>query len=146
MGRIRVISLALVAGLAACDAWETATPPTPPPPAPIAETAPPSFEDNGCLGYLLLSRAAILEGRAEGDSAALEAPVAAWRARGRQTLSADELVQYETSSLAEHGEEGAHAIAERARECAISAPASQGQQQDGDGEDEGEARSNDAQP
>jgi hypothetical protein len=128
------ISLVLAAGLAGCDAWETAPPPAPPSPAPIAATAPPSFEDNGCLGYLLLNRAAVLEGRAEGDSAALEAPIAAWRARGRQTLSAEELVQYETSSVAEHSDEGAQAITARARECVISAPASQAQEQEGEGE------------
>ena len=47
MARLSAISVVLIAGLAACDAWETAPPPAPPPPAPIAETAPPSFEDNG---------------------------------------------------------------------------------------------------
>lgn len=128
MRQVFLTALGAAMLLAACDAWETAPPPPPPQPAPITETAPPAFEDNGCLGYLLLQRAAILEGRAEGSSGALEAPIAAWRARGAQTLSAEELTQYETSSVAAHGDEGAEAIATRAGECAASAP-SQGEQQ-----------------
>ncbi len=121
--RAVVMSLSAAAALllAGCDAWETAPPPTPQP-APVIEAAAPSFEDDNCLGYLLLQRAAIAQGRAEGDAAALDAPIEAWRARGAQTLSAEELTQYETSSVAELGDSGADLIAERAQECVTGAP------------------------
>jgi hypothetical protein len=114
------VSAALVLG--ACDAWETATPPPVPPPAPIAETAPPSFEDNSCLGYLLLQRAAVVEGRAQGEVAALGTAITAWRARGAAALSADELAQYETSSVAVLDDESSSVIGERAQACVTSAP------------------------
>lgn len=107
--------------LGACDAWETAPPP-PPTKAAVVETAPPTFEDNSCLGFLLLQRAAIAGGRAQGDVAPIETALAAWRAQGAQTLSADELAQYETSSVAVSDNENAQTIAERAQACVISAP------------------------
>lgn len=122
--RFLVVSFSLgAAGLmAACDAWETAPPPAPSPPPAALEAAAPSFEDNGCLAYLLLQRTAVVQGRAEGEAAALDPPIAAWRAQGAQTLSAEELTQYETSSIAEHGGDGASVIAERAEACVTSAP------------------------
>jgi hypothetical protein len=121
--RRMLMSLTLVAAplLAACDAWETAPPPQPRP-APVAAAAPPTFEDNGCLGYLLLQRAAIAGARAEGDAAALDPPIAAWRARGAQTLSAEELAQYETTSVANQSDDTAEVIAERAAACVTDAP------------------------
>jgi len=108
--------------LGACDAWETATPPAPPPAAPLEAAAPPSFEDGGCLAYLLLRRAAISAGRAQGDAAALDAAIAAWRARGAQEMTSEELAQYEVSSMATRDDESADAIAARATECVASAP------------------------
>jgi hypothetical protein len=115
-------SVGAAALLAACDAWETATPPPTPPRSTMAAPAPPSFEDNGCLAYLQIRRAAILDGRAQGDAAALDAPIAAWRARGAQTLSADELAQYEASSTVVHEVQSAGTIAERAEACVRDAP------------------------
>lgn len=107
--------------LGACDAWETAPPPAPSTAA-VVETAPPTFEDNSCLGFLLLQRAAITGGRAQGDVAPIESAIAGWRAQGEQTLSADELSQYETSSIAVSDDENAQTIAERAQACVTSAP------------------------
>lgn len=122
--RLSFLTLAISASvlLAACDAWETAPPPPPPDPAAVAETAPPTFEDNSCLGFLLLQRAAVTGGRAQGDTAVIEAAIAAWRARGAQTLSADELAQYETSSVAVSDDESAQTITDRAEACVTSAP------------------------
>jgi hypothetical protein len=107
--------------LGACDAWETAPPPAPSTAA-VAETAPPTFEDNSCLGFLLLQRAAIAGGRAQGDVAAVSAAIAAWRARGGETLTADEMPQYETSSKAVSDDDNAQTIGERAQACVTSAP------------------------
>ncbi len=122
---MRRLILSMIVGaaplLAACDAWETAPPPQPAP-ASVVPAAPPSFEDNGCLGYLLLYRAAILSGSVQGEAGALEAPIAAWRARGAETLSTEQLAQYETTSVTSQGDDGAEVIAERAQECVTSAP------------------------
>lgn len=111
-----------IAALVLLVACEPAPSPEAPPPPTIPQTRLETFEDNGCLGYLLLQRAAILEGRAQGNAAALDAPIAAWRAAGTQILSADELAQYEATSVAVQGSEAAEVIATRAASCVTSAP------------------------
>jgi hypothetical protein len=118
---MRIASLVTVAAalvlLAACT-----------PPAQQSRDAPPAaettemFNDNGCLGYLLLQRAAMGENRASGDVAPLEAATAAWRASARHTLTADELAQYEASSFAVQDDETAEHIAARAAACVADAP------------------------
>jgi hypothetical protein len=108
-----------VMALAACD---PAPEPKAPEPPIVPENRLETFEDTGCLGYLLLQRTAISEGRAQGDTAALDAAVAAWRGAGTGILSADELAQYEATSVAVQRSEPADVIAERAAGCVTSAP------------------------
>lgn len=107
-------AMAALAGLGAC------TPPAPDAEAPPAETA--TFEDGGCLGYLLLQRSAIAEGRAQGDEAALGTALEAWRASADGTLSATELAQYEASSAAVQDDAGATTIESEAARCVATAP------------------------
>lgn len=106
----RVLISAFALALAACgQSSETQ----------IAETQ--TFEDGGCLGVLLAHRAAVNEGRAEGDSAALTSAIEAWRTAGRAVLSADELAQYEASSFSgEHAD--VEAVGERAEVCLARTP------------------------
>ena len=81
-----------------------------------------TFEDSGCIGALLVHRAAVNEGRAEGDSAALTAALDAWRAAARAQLSADELAHFEASSFAVESNTDAEEIELRADNCVASAP------------------------
>jgi hypothetical protein len=110
---LRSMSAALAAAalLAACNALPVPT---------AAEAA--GFDDNGCLGVLLLQRNAVLEGRALGDEGALRAAIGAWRMSARGYLTADELAQFEASSFAVHDDQTPEIITERAAQCVADAP------------------------
>jgi len=107
---------AFVLALAACGPTTTE--------APIAETpvTVETFEDGGCLGVLLAHRAAVTEGRAQGDAAALTAAIEAWRTAGSAILSANELAQYEASSFAGESHEHDDVVTERANICFARTP------------------------
>jgi|GEM_PF-3220143 len=96
------------------------------PPAPDAETPEQAqiatFEDGGCLGYLLLQRAAIAEGRAQGDEAALGTALEAWRASADDVLSTTGLAQYEASSVAVQDDADAATLETEAARCVADAP------------------------
>lgn len=111
-----VAAVAAVVSLGAC---------TPPAPAPQAEPEVlASFEDGGCIAVLQHQRAAVTEGRAQGDEATLTAAITGWRASAAGALTADELAQYEASSLAVEGNATPEQLAERASACIANAPQS----------------------
>lgn len=114
---MRIIFAAAMASMAALA---SCTPPPQETEAPAAQTA--SFEDGGCLGYLLLQRTAIAEGRAQGDEAVLGTALEAWRAAADGSLSATELAQYEASSVAVQDDAGATTIESEAARCVAIAP------------------------
>lgn len=110
-----VLAYSALALLAAC------TPPaSEPAPAAIEEVV--TFEDGNCLGYLILQRTAIAEGRAQGDEAALGTALEAWRASASGTLRSMELAQYEASSIAVHDDTDAATLATEAARCVATAP------------------------
>lgn len=80
-----------------------------------------TFEDNGCIGALLAHRAAVIQG-ADGDAAALTAALERWRTAALQTLSADELAQFEASSFAVEQNADAEDLAAQASSCVANAP------------------------
>ncbi|MEZ6022476.1 MAG: hypothetical protein R3C16_03450 [Hyphomonadaceae bacterium] len=89
---------------------------------PTDEVAAPRFEDGGCLGVLMAHRAAVNEGRAEGDPTTLTLAIEAYRQAGRATLSAEELAAYEASSFVAEGYADAEALGERAEICLEQTP------------------------
>ena len=53
-----------------------------------------------CMAYLSLQSAAVVNGGASGDAAALDTANAAWRALAEQKYTAEELAQYFASTVA----------------------------------------------
>lgn len=113
--RITMLALAAIA-LAACSQQA---------PAPSENEVPQSatFEDNGCIGVLLAHRAVVIQSNGEGDAAALTAALERWRAAAQQTLSADELAQFEASSFAVEQNADAEDLAAQSATCVATAPA-----------------------
>lgn len=115
---MRLVSFAAAVAalmLAACDN-------TPAPPEPVATETITAFEDGGCIGVLMLQRAAVIEGRAEGDAAALTEAISDWRTAAATQLSGAELNQYEASSIAVEDDLPADVLADRAEVCVTTAP------------------------
>lgn len=94
-----------------------------PPPAGSEAPQRATFEDNGCIGALLAHRAVVIQGSVDGDAAALTAALESWRIAARQTLSADELAQFEASSFAVEQNADAEERAAQAASCVANAPA-----------------------
>lgn len=113
--RQRVLSAAFAAAalLAACG--QTATQQAE---APVA-AEPATFEDTGCLGVLLHHKQTAA---APAEQAALDAAIAAWRASAEGILTADELAQYEASSVAIETNSPAPEKAQRVAPCIATAP------------------------
>jgi len=75
-----------------------------------------------CMAYLSLQSGAVLEGRAQGDSAALDLANAAWRTHAEQKYTADELAQYYASTVAVFDDASPEDLPLLAAHCASSAP------------------------
>jgi len=76
----------------------------------------------GCMALLAIQSAAVSEGAAEGDVAALGAAGAAWRTLAEQKYTTDELAQYLASSVAVFEQTPVDELALVSLACAAHAP------------------------
>ncbi|MBX7249314.1 MAG: hypothetical protein K1X35_09780 [Caulobacteraceae bacterium] len=119
------IATAVLAATTILAACKPASEPAASPAVAAAPAAAAAAEDGPmeCLAYIDLLRAAVKEGKASGDEAALKAASDAARAEAGKGMTADEVAQYYASSVAVFDDLSPEDLKRKAEACIAHPPA-----------------------